>query len=233
MLFGHAETTQKKLAMNPASLLLNFVLLLLLPSHAAAFYFYTNGGERKCFHKELSKDALLQGKYNVQTYDSELDSYRESSPSELSVVIDVEEVFDDNQRVVHQKGSPTGDFTFVALDSGEHRICFQPQSQGWLAKVRTKIDIEFEVGSNSKLDSKKKNSVQTLQSKVQILNEKVAEIRREQTLVREREAMFRDASESVNSRAMWWGVIQLIVLGATCAWQLRHLRTFFVKQKVL
>ena len=49
---------------------------------------------------------------------------------------------------------------------------------------------------------------------------------------REREAEFRDQSESVNSRVVRWTFIQLFVLGATCAWQLSYLRAFFIKQKL-
>lgn len=48
----------------------------------------------------------------------------------------------------------------------------------------------------------------------------------------EREAEFRDQSESTNSRVVRWMVIQLVVLGITCAWQLSHLRSFFIKQKL-
>lgn len=52
------------------------------------------------------------------------------------------------------------------------------------------------------------------------------------TLVQEREAEFRDQSEATNARVVKWTFIQLVVLGATCAWQLTHLRSFFIKQKL-
>lgn len=214
-------------------LLVHWIVLLYLPVHVTCFYFFTNGAERKCFHKELSKDTLLQGRYKIQSYDDQLNAYNDAKYSELGIIIDVEEVFDNNHRVVHQRGSSAGDFTFIALDSGEHKICLQPQPQGWLAKIKTKIDIEFEIGSEDKIDSKKKSTMQSLHHKVQILNSRVQEIKREQDLMRRREATFRDASESANSRAMWWSIITVIILGITCLWQLSHLRTFFVKQKVL
>lgn len=216
-----------------AYLLLQLLVLMQFCSQASAFYFYSNTGERKCFHKELSKGTLLQGRYQLQVYDDSLDSYKDADDDSLNVVIDVEEVFDDNHRVVHQKGSTIGDFTFTALDTGEHMICFQPQTGGWMARMKTLMNIEFEVGAASQVDSKKKTAMQSLQQKVQILVEKVSEIKREQELVRDREALFRDVSESANSRAMWWSVLSLIILGGTCAWQLTHLRSFFVKQKVL
>lgn len=51
-------------------------------------------------------------------------------------------------------------------------------------------------------------------------------------MLQEREAEFRDQSESVNARIVKWTLIQLFVLGGTCAWQLSHLRSFFIKQKL-
>lgn len=53
---------------------------------------------------------------------------------------------------------------------------------------------------------------------------KLEDIRREQQYQREREAAFRDLSESTNSRAVWYTVAQIGVLIATCVWQMRHLK---------
>ena len=50
--------------------------------------------------------------------------------------------------------------------------------------------------------------------------------------MQEREAEFRDQSETTNSRVVRWTIIQLVVLSAACAWQLSHLRSFFIKQKL-
>jgi p24 family protein alpha len=58
-------------------------------------------------------------------------------------------------------------------------------------------------------------------------------IRREQQYQREREAEFRDTSESVNSRVIWWTIIQIIVLGVTGVWQMRHLKHFFQTKKLV
>ncbi|SCU87600.1 LAFA_0E07712g1_1 [Lachancea sp. 'fantastica'] len=219
--------------MKLVDVLVQVSVLLLLTPFTNALYYYSNGGERKCFYKELVEGTLLQGKYNVEVYDENLKLYKAPTKNEISVVVDVEEVFDDNHRVMNPKGGARGEFTFNAHDSGEHKICIQPQAQGWLAKVKTKVEIEFETGSAVSLDSKNSEGYKSLQTKIEILNERVLELKKEQELVREREAMFRNASESANSRAMWWTVFQVFILGGTCAWQLRHLRTFFVKQKIL
>ncbi|CAI4062570.1 hypothetical protein N7582_002167 [Saccharomyces uvarum] len=210
-----------------------FLALVLSPFRASAFYFYGYGGDRKCFLKELSKDTLLKGSYNLGVYDDKLEDYALPSQNDYGIVIDVEEVFDNNHRVVHQQSSPSGDFTFLALESGEYKICLQSQVNNWVGKTKTKLEVEFEVGFEAMLDSKRKDTLETLHGKVNILNSKIMEIRREQQLVREREESFRDISESVNTRAMWWIVIQVILLILICVWQMKSLRSFFVKQKVL
>jgi len=67
---------------------------------------------------------------------------------------------------------------------------------------------------------------------VRDLNARLQDVRREQVFQREREMEFRDQSESVNGRVVRWTLIQMAVLGVTCAWQLSYLRAFFIKQKL-
>jgi hypothetical protein len=50
--------------------------------------------------------------------------------------------------------------------------------------------------------------------------------------MQEREAQFRDQSESTNGRVVMWILLQAGVLAGTCVWQLSHLRNFFIKQKL-
>lgn len=61
-------------------------------------------------------------------------------------------------------------------------------------------------------------------AKVRDLNQKLEDIRREQQYQREREADYRDLSETTNSRAVWYSIAQIVVLLVTCTWQLRHLK---------
>lgn len=116
-----------------------------------------------------------------------------------------------------------------------------------------KFTLDMAIGETSRIESTDKAHVQTLTEKVQDLNSRLQDVRREQifqrvgwlpyscyryhqeilTTLQEREAEFRDQSESTNSRVVRWTLIQLAVLGVTCAWQLTHLRAFFVKQKLV
>lgn len=213
--------------------LLSILTFSIYLSTCSAFYFLSTGNEPRCFQKELSKGTVLQGSYVLQVWDDKQKAYvnlPKHDNRRPAIVIDVEEIFDNNERVVHQSAGPQGDFTFVALESGDHRICFRAQTPN---RSKNKIDVELHVGSEKELDSQKKATMASLHGRVNNLISKVMEIRREQGLMRDREAQFRDLSEKVNSRAMWLTILQLVALVVTCVWQMKHLSTFFVKQKVL
>lgn len=126
-----------------------------------------------------------------------------------------------------------GDFTFTAADSGEHKICYRALSGGWFHPNKVKVYLDVAQGSGSHIDSSNSKKLGTLAERVKDINSKMSLIRQEQHLMREREAAFRDQSESTNSNAVKWTFLQLVVLGGTCVWQLHHLRGFFMKQKLV
>jgi hypothetical protein len=75
---------------------------------------------------------------------------------------------------------------------------------------------------------KDRSHVSDMVQKLRDLRSKLDEIQREQQYQREREADYRDLSEATNSRAVWYTIFQILVLLATCYWQLRHLRVSIV-----
>ncbi|OCK94079.1 putative endosomal cargo receptor [Cenococcum geophilum 1.58] len=212
------------------------VAALILPSQA--LYFFIDGPSQKCFFEELPKDTLVVGHFNAEQWDESTRSYQPSST--LGVFITVEEVFDNDHRVVAQRGAAKGRFTFSAADSGEHRLCFTPTGaashSGWLTNGQPaggiKFQLDLAIGETSKIESTDKGKIEDIVQKVRDLNGRLQDIRREQIFQREREAEFRDQSESTNARVVRWTLLQLAVLGVTCAWQLSHLRAFFIKQKL-
>lgn len=212
----------------------NIFALFLLVQQVYSFYMFTNSGERKCFYKELSEGWLLKATYNVKGYDSGRDSYIElDNPTTKDMLIDIEEVFDDNHRVVHQKSAiGSGELTFTAIESGEHKICFQPNQAG-LGRRKLRIDVDFHTGTAADIDSKKQSKLKVIHQRINSLVQAVENIKLEQQLVREREEIFRDASERVNTKAVRWTMFQMVVLVGICFWQISYLRKFFVKQKIV
>ncbi|KAJ9150029.1 Protein ERP1 [Coniochaeta hoffmannii] len=211
---------------------------LTLASVAQALYFYVDGTTPKCFFEELPKDTLVVGHYTAEEWDDHRQAWW---PHEgLSIYISVDEVFNDMHRVVSQRGGSSSKFTFTAHDAGDHKICFTPSSNSgrssWLSSASpnggVRLTLDLAIGESSAIESKDKDKLEDIVTRVRDLNARLADIRREQVFQREREAEFRDQSESTNSRVIRWILIQLTVLGVTCVWQLSHLRSFFIKQKL-
>ncbi|CUM63139.1 uncharacterized protein PRCAT00000706001 [Priceomyces carsonii] len=126
------------------------------------------------------------------------------------------------------------EFVFTSLDAGEHKFCLTPTYIDGTKDKQHRIFIDIITGTaHDYVDSKSTHKVDALTAQVQVLNKKLAGIHYEQESMREREAIFRDQSESTNSRVVKWTIIQLIVLIGTCVYQLRHLKSFFVKQKIV
>jgi hypothetical protein len=114
----------------------------------------------------------------------------------VGVFITVEEVFDNNHRVVAQRGSSKGRFTFSAADSGEHRLCFTPQnvqSSGWLGgngiHGSVKFHLDLAIGETSKIESTDKPKIDDIVQKVRDLNSRLQDIRREQVFQRVRQPL--------------------------------------------
>ncbi|KAG5994337.1 hypothetical protein E4U52_001239 [Claviceps spartinae] len=212
--------------------------LLSLASAAQALYFFIDGATPKCFFEELPKDTLVVGHYVAEEHDDRINAWQQHN--DISVYISVDEVFDNDHRIVSQQGTSSGRFTFTAHQSGEHRICFVPSSTSgrteWLHShlpnggIKMKLDLA--IGESGTIESSDKAKLEDIAGRVHDLNARLNDIRREQVFQREREAEFRDQSEDTNTRVVRWIIIQLVVIGVTCAWQLSHLRNFFIKQKL-
>jgi p24 family protein alpha len=131
------------------------------------------------------------GHFEAQVFDEGARAYL--SNSEVSVLITVEETFDNDHRVVNQKGSNKGRFTFSAGDSGQHRLCFTPQgpgSGGWLSGGQTlgaiKFSLDMAIGETSKIESDDKQKIDDIVTRVRDLNSRLQDIRREQVFQRVR-----------------------------------------------
>ncbi|KAL2838138.1 emp24/gp25L/p24 family/GOLD-domain-containing protein [Aspergillus pseudodeflectus] len=211
------------------------ILCLSLPVNA--LYFYVDGRQTRCFYEELPKDTLVVGTYSSEVVDQASGTYA-VDPS-LKMLITVDEVFDNDHRVVNKRDSHSGRFTFSAADPGSHKICITPETNaatgGWLSGApagAVRVTLDMAIGETSKIESEDKGKMTDLVQRVKDLNGRLQDIRREQVFQREREAEFRDQSEATNSRVVRWTLMQLAVLSLACAWQLSHLRSFFIKQKL-
>jgi p24 family protein alpha len=188
---------------------------LLIP--VQSLYFYIEGTTPKCFYEELPKDTLVVGDYSAEEFNSDQNSYVKSDWLNIYIAVDVrlhrlrfllhplsktptdvadinlslQEVFDNDHRVVSQKGASSGRFTFTAADAGDHKICFTPSHStgqtGWLggqALGGVKLTLDLAIGETSAIESEDKGKIQDIVQKVRDLNGRLQDIRREQVFQR-------------------------------------------------
>lgn len=103
-----------------------------------------------------------------------------------------QESFDNDDRVVSQRGSSSGRFTFTSAEAGEHKICFTPSSnsgrQGWLSQHHPnggiKLQLDLAIGESSEIASTDKGKMEDLSQRIKDLNSRLQDIRREQVFQR-------------------------------------------------
>lgn len=128
------------------------------------------------------------GHYDAKVWDDATHTY--ISKPDVGVFITVEETFDNNHRVVAQRGKNSGKFTFSAADSGEHRLCVTPQNVdsggSWFGGVHgtVKFTLDLAIGETSKIESTDKGKIDDIVQKVMDLNSRLQDIRREQVFQR-------------------------------------------------
>lgn len=126
--------------------------------------------------------------------------------------------------VVKTRGPAEGKFTFTSHEAGDHSICLGTNyTAGWFSARHIRMYLDINVGSARRDTEQDRAHVTDMANRLRELNKKVGDIKREQRYQREREAAFRDLSETTNNRAAWYTILQIVVLLGTCAWQMRHL----------
>jgi len=130
------------------------------------------------------------GHYKAEQYDAATNTFTPNP--DIGIAITVDETFDNDHRVVSQRGSSGGRFTFSAADSGDHRICFTASSAaaagGWLSGGHpvggVKLNLDLAIGETSAIESTDKGKIQDIVQKVKDLNARLQDIRREQVFQR-------------------------------------------------
>ncbi|KAF9525982.1 emp24/gp25L/p24 family/GOLD-domain-containing protein [Crepidotus variabilis] len=208
---------------------LAILFLLSCVSSVYSLHFYLDANQKRCFIEELPTDTVVEGHYRALEWSEDQKSYVENE--ELGIVVEVQEE-PSGHVVVKTTGPLDGRFTFTSHEAGDHSICLSTNYTSWFSHTHIRLYLDIVVGSTKPDADQDRSHVSQLSAKVRDLNQKLEDIRREQQYQREREEDYRDLSEATNSRAVWYSIAQIIVLVATCAWQLRHLKRFFQDRKM-
>ena len=107
-----------------------------------------------------------------------------------------QEIFDNDHRVVSQKGASSGRFTFSSAEAGDHKICFTPSSNsgraGWLSAANAnggiRLTLDLVIGETNEIESTDK--VSDIATRVKDLNARLRDVKREQVFQRVRTCSF-------------------------------------------
>nr|XP_040049154.1 transmembrane emp24 domain-containing protein 4 [Gasterosteus aculeatus aculeatus] len=199
-----------------------------------ALYFHIEETERRCFIEEIPDETMVIGKYRTQLWEEQTSSFLPATPG-LGMHVEIKDP--ETKIILSRQYGSDGRFTFTSHTPGEHQICLHSNSTKMalfaVRKLRVHLDIQVGEHTNNYPEIAAKDKLTELQLRVRQLLDQVEQIQKEQNYQRYREERFRVTSESTNQRVLWWSIAQTLILLATGAWQMKHLKGFFEAKKLV
>jgi len=215
------------------------IVAILLCWQVSAISFYLKEGTKKCFLEDVPKDTLLVASFRASDISPVIFKPQDVLPRqdlESGLGIDAVATSVNSGEIVHSKSYGSfGRVAFTSREPGEHEICFSTNSSRWFGGGSVHVELELVTGAegNDYRELQQMEQLTGLETFIRRLNDRVADVLRTQAYFNSREQNFRDASESVNARAMWFSFIQTIILLASGIWQVNHLKNFFRQKKIV
>ena len=201
--------------------------LVLLFTFAHSIHFYITEGTEKCFLLDIAMSTVVLGNYNLIDI---------PPPDQVDQGVKLKIVDNKNTQVLSRLVRGAGKFSFTSQVAGPHKICLEATSSGWFGTVR-KLRFELRI-DNTKDDVNhehiaSKEELGHLEEIVSNVNDRLNEIIKQQDYSREKEALFKDESEDINSRIMYFTIFQTIIILVSGVWQIWSLRRFFISRKLI
>nr|PIL96438.1 transmembrane protein [Toxoplasma gondii COUG] len=194
------------------------------PLGASAAYFYVQESQDKCFVESVPVGVALTVTYK--------------NPENPGVTCSI--IFKDpSGRSVYSKEvlptEPQGKISHMTATAGEYKVCISCASSKWFNTQLLKWSISIELGDTEiNLDElAKKDQVDSLQLKLQAIAKRLEAMQAENEYERVQEERFQRTHESINSRVLWFSVLQLLLLCATTLVSVFYLIRYFHSQKII
>ena len=121
---------------------------------------------------------------------------------------------------------------------GIHKVCVVADPEKtWPGNDKSaKVHLKIEVQMNDEADVEslaKKAHLTELQQELQSLERRLAFIIQELEYSQVQEEHFNAQSDRINSRIIYWSLLQVSLLVASAFWQINHLKAFFRAKKLV
>nr|QBH73343.1 glycoprotein 25l [Essigella californica] len=211
---------------------LSLLLIVYFWGSVQSLYFHIGESERKCFIEEIPDETTVVSHYKVELFDVRTGGYTPPMPG---VGMNVEVKDPDMKIVLSRVYSYEGKFSFTSHIPGEHIICLNSNTSGWVTGTQLRVHLDIQVGDQAidYAQVAQKEKLSDLQLRIRQLVEQVEQITKEQSYQRFREERFRQTSESTHQRVFYWSLSQLFILLLMGFWQMKHLKSFFEAKKLV
>eukprot|EP00760_Papus_ankaliazontas_P037574 PhM_4_TR8554/c0_g1_i1/m.35234/K20346/TMED4_9_11; p24 family protein alpha len=206
--------------MTTISFLLFILVVVMTAMLTEAFYFEIPAGQSVCFSEEFSHEATpVFMHYSVPNLASgESVAVRVADPT-------------GTQRAFETSVKKEDTLSFTASNTvGAYSMCFTIPSASGPVKMYLEIDTHQQrhdetLAGKSLLEGYHAKAKQVLEA-VRDVNDRTAHLVA-------RHDRFQETSSSTYSRLMWWALLHIVIILATVAWQVTHLKTFFRQKKLV
>jgi p24 family protein alpha len=202
-------------------------LFYILITGCMSIHFYIKEGSEKCFILDLPESTVVLGNYNL------IDT---PPPDQLTEGVTLRVLDTNSAEILTRLVTGAGKFSFTSQSFGQHKICLIAPSTGWFSTAKK---LRFELRLDNTKDEvnhdhlASKEQLGHLEEIVNNINERLTEVIKQQEYSREKEAIFKDESEDINSRIMFFTIFQTIIILVSGIWQIWSLRRFFISRKLI
>ncbi|TKY69639.1 Transmembrane emp24 domain-containing protein p24delta10 [Spatholobus suberectus] len=215
------------LGLNPPPHLLLLLIIGLFSYLVQSLRFELQSGQVKCIAEDIRSNSMAVGNYNITNPHVD-----QPLPNSHTVTLRVSSqsgnnVYHHNERV------QSGQFAFVAVETGNHIACFWATNHK--PQITLTVDFNWRTGVATRHWSNiaKKSHIDAMVQELQILQEVVSFISEEMIYLRKQEQELELRNWTTNSRMFWLSLLSLFVCMSVAGLQLWHLKTFFEKKKIL
>ncbi|CDJ41441.1 emp24/gp25L/p24 family domain-containing, transmembrane protein, putative [Eimeria tenella] len=169
----------------------------------SAAYFYVQESQDKCFIESVPTGVALTASYKNHENPGVTCSIIFKDPSGRSVY---------SREVL--PADAEGKVTHMTTTTGEYQVCISCASSKWFNTQLLKWSLSIELGDTDINidDLAKKEHVNSVHLKLQAIARRLEAMQAENDYERVQEERFQRTSEAINSRVVWFSVLQLLLL---------------------
>jgi hypothetical protein len=209
------------------------VAAVMLGQCCRALHFQVQEGTQRCFLVEIPEQTRVGVVYDNPGFDKLLNDQDAGLPDGANMQLWVERPSRDV--VLEHECGAEGRVDFTSDTEGEYRVCVMTSSAAFQGNQRAfDFELRTSVGEQATDYSAvaKAEHLSAIEIEVRKLNDRMADVRKEQDYQKHRENQFRDLTESTNARIAWWTVFQTLFLIGTGVYSVMNLKAFFKTKKL-